>query len=566
MGWNWDALTPEERKQVTSCADKSQMWRTPAEVLGKYCALDVEATYLLYTEILKPKMDRYPGLVDYHEKLFCGTHLPVLIEQKSVGVLVDTLKMQRGEIEVLREIRALEKELYEGPISGPIIRDWEAAAVQSLRDREPERFLRSKLGKEPRRFQKDGSVSSTWAKWKERSLQPPLISKNWQKWKEKVDLAEAGKIEETKFNLQSSDLIRWLMYDKLGYTPLEFSETGLPSVDGESLTHMGPVGNTIAKLITARKEHQFFEAYLEFLKHRDTLHPGFRTPGTLTGRLSGTSPNFQQVVKTRRFLEPMRARPGCVWIDADITSLEVVVCTELSGDPQLMQVFGPSAPKGTDIYLHTGVGLPQFSAAIRAAGYDPEKGITPEGTAAAKKKCKRERDICKVLYLSSSYGAGPRKIHKTLQMQGVDVSLDEVAQMHKDYWNLYGGIRQWERRLMDEWRGNGGWVLNGMGRPIGIHKDYTKDIVNRVVQSTGHDFLILFGHLLVPRLTGIDWAPIFWDFHDETIIEVREDQAEEVVRIFKETEQEWNAILGGTIPLRINPVIVNNLAEAKIEG
>ena len=92
-------------------------------------------------------------------------------------------------------------------------------------------------------------------------------------------------------------------------------------------------------------------------------------------------------------------------------------------------------------------------------------------------------------------------------------------------------------------------------------------IVSNCVQSTGHDFLILFGHLLRPRLeaAGLDWFPLFWDFHDEMVIEVRREQAEQAVRIFKETEEEWNAMIGGTIPLRMNPIVINNLADAKVE-
>jgi hypothetical protein len=64
-----------------SAPDKGEMWRAPDLVLGKYCILDAEATYLILTEILLPVVVRFPALVDYHQHEFM--HLIKLhIEQK----------------------------------------------------------------------------------------------------------------------------------------------------------------------------------------------------------------------------------------------------------------------------------------------------------------------------------------------------------------------------------------------------------------------------------------------------------------------------------------------------
>ena len=487
---------------------KDQMWRAPDYILGKYCILDAEACYLLYTQVLMPAAVRFPELVTYHEQWFCGTHMRVLIEQRGRGMLVDRDKMRVGEQEVRKEIQDLAAQIRNHPISNPHILAWEQLALAPLEQKDIPRYNSRKIPPPPAQFKKNGEVSKGWLRYQEKLAAPPKESKVWQNWQAKLARARNGELEEYVFNPGSADQLRWLFFDRLGYEPLEYTETGLAGVDGESLRHMGSVGKLVADWFTARKEHQYFEGYLELLQNRDTIHAGFQTPGTLTGRLSGRDPNLQNVVKTRRFLEPMHARPGYVWIDSDITSLEVVVCTEMSGDETLMQVFGPAAPAGADIYLHTGVGLPQFSAAIRAAGYDPAKGITPEGTAAAKKICKRERDICKVLYLSSSYGAGARKIHKTLVMQGVNVSLEEVQALHQQYWQLYSGIKRWERELLDEWRANGGYILNGVGRPIGVHRDYTKDIVNRCL--TG-DTLVRVRGVGYKRLDMCSAHDIIWD-------------------------------------------------------
>ncbi len=179
-----------------------------------------------------------------------------------------------------------------------------------------------------------------------------------------------------------------------------------------------------------------------------------------------------------------------------------------------------------------------------------------------------------MLYLSSQYGAGPRKIWRTLRKDGVDIELEQVEQLHEQYWEYYAGIKQWEKQLRLEHRVNKGWVLNGIGRPIGVHqdsdrkRDKRKDIVNRVVQSTGHDLLVRYLRTLSEGLdaTGLQWQPIIWDFHDECIIEVPEADAEMALETFREAQDILNAELGGTIPLRINPVVVRTLADAKLES
>jgi DNA polymerase I-like protein with 3'-5' exonuclease and polymerase domains len=230
-----------------------------------------------------------------------------------------------------------------------------------------------------------------------------------------------------------------------------------------------------------------------------------------------------------------------------------------------MQVYGPDAEPGADIYLHTGAGIPALAQRIRAEGYVPGK-LTKEVVAHVKKACKQERAICKVVYLSSQYGAGPKKIHETLNMQGVRISETAVREIHYQYWELYKGIKLWEAQLLDKWRVNNGWVLNGIGRPIGVHPDYKKDIVNRVIQSTGHDILVHYIYILDKWLRKHlgTYTPIVIDLHDQTIIEVPENRQEDALYCFRMAIEELNRQMGGVIPLRIVPQVVLNFAEAKL--
>jgi DNA polymerase I-like protein with 3'-5' exonuclease and polymerase domains len=288
-------------------------------------------------------------------------------------------------------------------------------------------------------------------------------------------------------------------------------------------------------------------------------------PGTTSGRLAGSGGlNVQQMPKTPGFLACWRARPGYKLVELDFTALEQVVLTELSKDPGLWKLYGPGQP-GNDAYLYAGAHLPILGPAIRAAGYDPERP-TPEGIAHAKKVAKRERGIAKVVVLASSYGAGAKKIHQTLTLGGIELKLSEAQAIHRGYWDLYAGVKRYERELQRQLENNGGWFLNGIGRPLGIADGYERDAVNRACQSTGHDCLVLYLGIVAGllRAAGIDWHPWLLDLHDETFLEVREDQAAAAAAVLEgPAMQKLNALLGGVIPLRGGAEIAENMAEIK---
>jgi hypothetical protein len=65
---------------------------------------------------------------------------------------------------------------------------------------------------------------------------------------------------------------------------------------------------------------------------------------------------------------------------------------------------------------------------------------------------------------------------------------------------------------------------------------------------------------------GIDWQPWIADFHDESIIAVREDQAETAKEILERVSADaLNTILAGQIPLKLVGSITDNLANIKLE-
>jgi len=220
--------------------------------------------------------------------------------------------------------------------------------------------------------------------------------------------------------------------------------------------------------------------------------------------------NQQQIPKDQGYMECWIARPGMVWVDFDVASLEPVVLTELSQDKTMMKLYGPGAKEGQDIYLFNAYHIPKLADNVRKY-YNPDNP-TPETTEIAKKQCKKERSISKLITLGSSYGAGPAKIQQSLELEGINLSFDEAKAIHTAYWDLYKGVKTYQAKLLAEWEGHGGWIYNGLGRPLTVAPDVVKDLVNRCVAKGTLIRVKDFGYIPIEKVCkGMQvWDGIKW--------------------------------------------------------
>lgn len=163
------------------------------------------------------------------------------------------------------------------------------------------------------------------------------------------------------------------------------------------------------------------------------------------------------------------------------------------------------------------------------------------------------------------YGAGVGKVMETLEQQDVFLSEDQVLEIHAGYWNLFRQVKSFGYDLQKEWKRNGGYVVNGRGRPMCLTEEYKHDVLNRFIQSTGHDILVDYCYVIKQVLdeSGIPWAPKIWDWHDSVMVEVPEDAGEEVSKLFLVALARLNDKLGGTIKLKGTPTVGYNLADVK---
>jgi DNA polymerase I-like protein with 3'-5' exonuclease and polymerase domains len=542
--------------------DKSKMYLAPREILGKYCVLDAEACYLLYVHVLEPVLQQFPDLEYYHHVEFM--HLIYLhIEQKMGGILMDREGLLSRQQILTTQISELEHKFLTHPQTAEHIRAIESDLRRDLYEKEPPRYKKRKERTEPDKYKKNGEISKNWIRWKELSELPPEQSRSWENWAERVRVAEAGENPDYNYNLNSGPQLRELFYNRLKYTPREETESGDDAIGVSSLKHVGEEGQLLVERAHLVKELSYINDYLERTVSRPSLHPDFRLPGPCTGRLSSANPNMQQISKTWDVMSLFLADAGEEWVDIDFKALESVVAAELSGCPNLLELYGDGKPEN-DIHLFVCAHVPAWRSEVEATGYTPYNP-PPGSVSRAKKECKSKRNIMKNIVYAKQYGAGNQKIFAMMQAAGVPISYEEVEEISSTYDRLFERVDEYKKELEWEWQQNGGYVMNALGRPMCVTEDYKKDLFNRVIQSTGHDILVKYAYILTYKLDeeGISWRPVIIDFHDATTVGTPVGNGQRVAELMQWSMGELNRKLQGTITLGGVPVIGRNLAQVK---
>lgn len=545
--------------------NKGEMWRAPKDILGKYCILDAESCYLLYTEHLLPLAQKFPDFSDWYHLDFKYMMLEH-IDQKLWGIPIDMDGMLSRKLHLEKEIASYSEQALTHPKLVAPIQKIESKLLEELASKQPEEFKKTKpRPPEPIKYKKNGELSKGWIKWStsaDRYL--PVVNKNWVKWKERWDKASSGEDPAYKFNLQSGAHLTEVFYSQLKFPIRVTTESGAPGTGIKALKHFGEPGKLLIERAYLEKELSYIDDYYQRGLRLDAhIHPGFRMPGTKTGRLSSKGPNLQQVPKSKAVMSLFRARPGHVWVDLDFSALEPVVATEFSQDPNMMFIYGDGQPSN-DIYLYVAAHIPGMGDTIRATGYNP-RAPTKEALARAKKECKALRSIAKTVVLACQYGAGVDKVLETLENDDIFMEREEVEKIHKGYWDLFREVKAFGYQLQRDWKKNGGYILNGLGRPMCVTEKYKHDILNRFIQSTGHDILVKYVRVYTEELTrrGIPWKPLILDWHDASAVEVPEEFLEKTKEVYLWGLDRLNEQLHGTIKLKGTPSWGTTLADIK---
>ncbi len=159
------------------------------------------------------------------------------------------------------------------------------------------------------------------------------------------------------FNLGSPKQIGEILFAKLALPVLKKTASGTPSTDEEVLEKLAQDYPLPKLLLEHRGLSKLKSTYCDKLPltadHDNRVHTSYGQAVAVTGRLSSSDPNLQNIpIRTpegRRIREAFIAPPGHRIVSADYSQIELRIMAHISGDAGLLDAFG----KGEDIHRAT---------------------------------------------------------------------------------------------------------------------------------------------------------------------------------------------------------------------
>ena len=333
---------------------------------------------------------------------------------------------------------------------------------------------------------------------------------------------KAARIAGTDFNINSPKQLAFLLFEKLGLPPVKKTKTGY-STDVEVLEQLKNAHAIPALVLEYRGLAKIKSTYVDVLPGmvdpRDgRIHTTFNQTQAATGRLSSSDPNLQNIpIRTdlgRRIRSGFVADPGCLFVGADYSQVELRLLAHLSGDRDLSRGF----LEGEDIHAATARGV--FGV--------PPSGVTPE-----------LRRRAKVINFGILYGMSPFGLSRELGIGG-----KEAKEYIDQYFNRYPGVRDYIEREKKA-AAKDGYVKTILGR-----RRYLRDInsrnkvlrdaaermaINAPIQGSAAD-IIKLAMIRIDREFGERGmrARLVLQVHDELIVEGPDREADEAARIVRE--------------------------------
>ncbi len=360
------------------------------------------------------------------------------------------------------------------------------------------------------------------------------------------DLIEEKRSSIEKFigpcNINSTKELQVALYEKLAIKPIKKTKTGY-STDSFVLEQ---IDHPVAKLIIDyRMLTKLLSTYIEPLLNNadknNRVHTTFNQTLTLTGRLSSSNPNMQNLPLDSPFFnirETIVSKSGYSLICADYSQIELRILAELSKDPNLIDIF----KKDLDIHSQT---------ACEVLNILPEMVDT------------HARRIAKTINFGIIYGMGEKSLAKTLS-----ITPQKASEYIARYFERFSKAKEFIEETLKEAK-NLGYTQTYFNRrryfeninsPNKKLAEFEKRAaVNAKIQGTAADIIKIAMVKLDKALENFD-AKMILQIHDELLIECKDNQIDKIKLIVKEIMEQC---VNFEVPLKVNIGIGKNWHEAK---
>jgi DNA polymerase-1 len=265
------------------------------------------------------------------------------------------------------------------------------------------------------------------------------------------------------------------------------------------------------------------------------VHTSFNQTGAVTGRLSSSNPNLQNIpIRTdlgRRIRKAFIAPPGWSLIAADYSQVELRVLAHVAEEPSLIAAFQ------ADQDIHAATASRLFGVPIEEVD-------------------RHQRGMAKTINFATVYGSTAFGISSRTEM-----TPDEARRFLDQYFDTYPAIRHYieETTVLANEQG---YVETLLGRkrffrelhnqrlPFNQRQALERQAINAPIQGTAADIMkIAMIDLSRKLVEGGHSSRILLQVHDELVLEAPEAELEVVVALVRNVMEEAYALV---VPLKVD--------------
>ena len=367
---------------------------------------------------------------------------------------------------------------------------------------------------------------------------------------EKIDALtnEIYMLAGEEFNINSPKQLGVILFEKLELKPVKKTKTGYATNADvlEKLRDKHPIVNFIMEYRQLAKLKSTYCDGLRAVVNPNThrIHSVFTQTVTVTGRLSSTEPNLQNIPTRTELGREIRkmfvAKEGYVLVDADYSQIELRVLAHIANDETMINAFR----NNEDIHAVT---------ASQVLGI-PLEDVTKE-----------QRSSAKAVNFGIVYGIGEFSL-----AQDLHISVKEAKAYIESYLEKYHGVRNYMESTKEQAKKDG-YVKTMLNRiryipelkspNYNIRQFGERVALNTPIQGTAADIIKLAMVRVDNRLIneGLK-SKLILQVHDELIVEAHKDEVDKVKQILSE---EMQSAMELNVPLKVDMSTGHSWYDAK---
>ncbi|AJC48227.1 DNA polymerase I [Allofrancisella guangzhouensis] len=351
-----------------------------------------------------------------------------------------------------------------------------------------------------------------------------------------------------EFNLSSPVQLREVLFEKLGLPAIKKTVKGQASTSEEVLTQLAQEYEVADLIMKYRHLCKLKNTYTDklpaMLDKNLRVHTSYNQTGTVTGRLSSSDPNLQNIpIKSsegRKIREAFIAEEGYYIVAADYSQIELRIMAHLSKDENLLKAF----KHGLDIHSAT-------AAEVLGISIDD---VTSE-----------QRRKAKAVNFGLIYGMSAFGLAKQLK-----IPRNEAQEYIEVYFSRYPGIKEYmntAKKVAQE----SGYVETILGRRLYLPEINSRNVmqrnaaeraaINAPMQGTAADIIkkaMIDVNAKLIKAQNKD-VKMIMQVHDELVFEVTKDKIDDICKEIK-TIMEQAVTL--SVPLEVNVDFGDNWDQA----